>query len=293
MVATLSRSAAAAVAAILLAVPMAACGDSRDTAVPVPAATTTCPPSASSTGRPRPSATPTSAAPASAAPPSAISPTPSSTRRPSSAADGLAAFLTEAARSDQRLRATAALINGDVGTSGTIRFRPETLAAIRAAWPPDAAARAIPAGLPPQLLRSVLLVYSDLAARAASISMVRHESDRADQLRCLGYGAAPAARFSGDLAVLRAQAAASPAVVIAPADSRAVAEVLLRTAYINGSNAGCGSCGGQVFTDLTPIVWRTRVMTAGQPPVDGTIGTALFRAHYQAGSGWQVTILAC
>ncbi|MCK9925966.1 hypothetical protein MXD62_02110 [Frankia sp. Mgl5] len=136
-------------------------------------------------------------------------------------------------------------------------------------------------------------IYSDLVARAAAVAMTGHETGRVDQLSCLARGAAPAVRFRDDVAALRAQADAAPAFAAVPPDSRAAAEIPLRTAYIDGFNAGCGGCGGQVFTELTPIVWQTRTLPGGEPPVDGTIGAASFRASYEPGSGWLVTILAC
>lgn len=281
-----ARAVWCAMVTFLLAASVAACGGSRGTGPPAPAAS---PSSGTSAGTPRPA--PTSAATTPGTTPDGPSATGSPGRlRPTSAAAGLASFFTEVERSDLRIRTAAGLINGDVGATGAIEFRPETLAAMRAAWPPAAVARAVPAGLPPALLRSVLLVYSDLAARAAAVAMTGHETGRVDQLSCLARGAAPAVRFRDDVAALRAQADAAPAFAAVPPDSRAAAEIQLRTAYIDGFNAGCG---GHVFTELTPIVWQTRTLPGGEPPVDGTIGAASFRAGYKPGSGWHVTILAC
>jgi hypothetical protein len=62
------------------------------------------------------------------------------------------------------------VMGGDIGAT-SMRFTPATVAAIRALSnaPP---ARAIPAGLPTELLREVLVVYGDLASRTAAFSGV-------------------------------------------------------------------------------------------------------------------------
>ena len=269
-----------AVVALVLAASAVACGGTGDAggSAPVTKAPVTM----------APTSTPSAPVPGTGGTPSVTA-----TGQPASAADDLASFFAESGRTDLRIRTAATLVNGDVGTEGPIHFRPQTLAAMRAAWAPRALAQTIPAGLTPSLLRPVLLVYSDLVSRAASVSNAPNESERDYQLRCLGAGAPAAARFPGDLAALRAAAARAPAVVPAAPDSRAAAEILVRTAYINGYNAGCGGCGGQVFTDLTTIVWRTQVIAADEPPVDGTIGGVAFRASYQTGKGWQIVIMAC
>jgi hypothetical protein len=165
-----------------------------------------------------------------------------------------------------------------------------------------AAARAIPGGMPAELLRRVLLVYSDLVSRSRSLTAVlRYSSlpalptggqDARDVLRCLGNGAPAAARFDADLASARALAEATQPVTVAPPDSRATAEVAVRVSFTDLANSGCGSCGGEVFTRLPTLIWQPK----DEPYVghsDGTVNGIRFRANYQAGRGWDVMIWAC
>jgi len=180
-----------------------------------------------------------------------------------------------------------------------MRFPSATVAALKAV-DTTAAARAIPGGMPAELLRQVLLVYSDLVSRSRSLTAVlRYASplptggqEAKEVLRCLGFGAPAAARFDADLASARALAQATPPVTVAPPDSRPAAEVAVRVSLIDGANSGCASCGGAVFTSLSTVIWQPK----NEPGVghsDGTINGIRFRADCQAGRGWDVMIWAC
>lgn len=227
-------------------------------------------------------------------PSAAPTPTSTTSSRPApNAADTLAAFFTEATRADGRVRAVAAMVNGEVGTGKTVWFRAATIAAARAAHP-DAAARAIPPGLPPRLLTPTLLVYSDLVARAAAFDELAFQQDRDAQLRCLRTGATPAARFPADLWNLRSLAAATPPVTMAAPDSRAAAELAVQLQLISLANNGCGGCGGRVFTQPPTVRWHKAPATvAGGMATDGTVNGIGFAAQYSGRTGWTVTILAC
>ena len=74
---------------------------------------------------------------------------------------------------------------------------------------------AIPAGVEPELLRSTLLVFSDLVSRSYAMSHGDWPQPPGDEtvplvetnaLRCLGNGSEAAARYPSDLAALRAVA---------------------------------------------------------------------------------------
>jgi hypothetical protein len=216
-----------------------------------------------------------------------------------SAADQLAGFFSAAQAADARLHHAATLVNADIGVK-TMRFHRSTLAAAHAIGA-TAAAHAIPGGMPPELLRQVLLVYSDLAARqfafnrlpmpsSASRSVPVTGSEGREIVRCLGNGAPAAARFDADLAALRAYADTLAPLTVAAPDSRAAADVAVRVHNINGQNSCCGSCGGAVFTSLAKVVWhRSTQSYFGR--VDGTINGVVFRADYHA-DGWHITVNA-
>jgi hypothetical protein len=281
------RAVGTATAVLVLAV-AAACGGGADRPASVTAQSITARPTSASSGPSVPPSVPPSTTPG-----GGESPTPTKTRRPTRhAADDLAPFFAEARLADGRLRTAAALVNADLGTEPVVHFREATVAAARATWP-TATARAIPAGLPPDLLRAVLLVYSDLADRSVALRRVGPEADRADLLNCLHNGQEPAARFPADLATAQKLAAASPAVVVPPPDSRAVAEVALHLLYLNRLYGCDDECGGPVAQPPT-ITWKANPPVApGAPATDGTIGGLGFRAKYQPGRGWEVDILAC
>jgi hypothetical protein len=247
-----------------------------------------------------------SPAPASTSPaPATTSPAPAATSPASppsaSAAAQLAGFFAAAQVADAQLRHTAALVNKGIGTT-SMSFSPAALAAVKAL---DAApvARTIPAGLPAELLRRVLLVYSDLESRTASLGSIWKSGYSSGVLPisgqqgsyihgCLGNGAPAAARFGADLAAVRALAGAIPPVTVAAPDSRAAAELAVRIAFINGWNSGCDSCGGGVSTTLATIIWQREYQPAAGYS-DGTINGVRFRVDYHAGTGWQAMLFAC
>ena len=241
-------------------------------------------------------ASPSSPAPATPATPGASAP--GSPPR-ASAADQLTEFLTAAAAADARLKHAAALVNSGIGNT-TMSFPPATLAAL-GQLDTTAAARAIPGGMPAELLRRVLLVYSDLESRTCAFDGILRQphgtvpvnSDEGREiLSCLRNGAPAAARFAADLAAARSAARATQPLAVAGPDSRTAAEVAIRVAAINSVNSGCDSCGGFVSTSLWPISWQPASdPVAGRS--DGTINGVRFRADYRAGHGWQVVLWAC
>ncbi len=230
---------------------------------------------------------------------------------PPTAADSLAPFFSAASEADTRIRTAAELVNAHVGVT-TAEFDQDVRAAVMAMDPRPVAA-AIPVGLPPDLMRSVLLVLNDLVARSAAFNRVATTSgpvvldsqDGADLLHCLGGGAAIAARFPQDLAAARALAAQLPAVTAAPVDSRQGAELAVRVYDLVLENNGCDGCGGQVHDGLWPMAWdgdpSAWFAAEGRWDYYGTIRTIPFRAVYaptQDGNqplsnGWIVQLLAC
>lgn len=229
-------------------------------------------------------------------------PAPGSTRAPAaSAAAQLAAFVAAAQRADGRIRQAAALVNGDIGAT-SMRFTPATLAAVRA-LSTEPAARALPAGLPPVLLRAALVVYGDLASRAAAFGGVEMYGSAGDALPIgsasaravlhgLRNGAPAAARFGRDLAAVRALALQTPPVAVAARDSRAAAELAVRLRSLDHRNGCDETFGGWVPAALEPIVWQPG---AGHAPgrYEGTISGIRFHATYTAQHVWDVVLDAC
>jgi hypothetical protein len=231
---------------------------------------------------------------------STMTPTPStSTTRPLSALDNLAPFFSASAHVDANLKAAASAVNGGI-RSDRIVFDQATVGAVEAANP-AAAANAIPAGMTPALLQSVLVVYNDLVSRRAAFNGVKVGSftptafDYTYNRQCLHNGAAAAAQYATDVAAARSLAATLPHFTVAPGDSRAAAEVAVRIMWIGGGNNGCANCGGYIIKDLVPITWYpTRVTPPGSPtPADGTIDTIPFSGTYVPGKGWDVVLQAC
>jgi hypothetical protein len=242
-----------------------------------------------------------SATPPVPAPTPTAAPTPARSTPPhASAAAQLAGFFAAAEVADSRLKHAAALVNGGVGKT-TLSLSPAALAALKA-LDTTAAAAAIPAGLPPELLRRTLLVYSDLVSRSIPLGrlwefrseypMPLDSQDGKYLYGCLGNGAPAAARFGADLAAARALAAQTLPVTPPAPDSRPAAELALRIYQIGHRNSGCMECGGYVFTTLSQIVWQPE----DEPGVghsDGYIDGIRFRVTYHAGHGWDVMIWAC
>jgi hypothetical protein len=265
---------------LILAAGLAACGSAR-----APGA---------GGGRPNPvtPASSGSAAPTVTSPSTTPPPTQSTPAGPS-AADQLAGFFSAAGALDSQLKHAAAMVNEGVGPT-SLAFPVSTLATVGLLSTTEAA-RAIPAGLPAELLRQTLLVYSGLESRTTSLRAVPMYSndyplkissqDGKYVYRCLGNGGPAAARFSADLAGLRAAALAAPPVTPAAPDSRAAAELALRIQLINLANSGCAGCGGFVATTLAPVVWTSQS--------GGTIHGIRFQVTYHAGTGWEAVIWAC
>lgn len=201
----------------------------------------------------------------------------------------LAPFFSAAATMDDQLHAAADAINGAGPPWATVTDG--VAGSVRAA-DPAVVARTVPAGLPDDLLRAVILVYSDLASRRAamqSFALAGTPYETSDALLAeLGNGHAAATRFDSDLAAAQSLARSAPSVTVAPPDSREAAEVLLLVQYVDGSNAGCDSRGGAVVTELPVITWES--------DNGGTIGSPPAGIHFEATlgpDGYQVEILAC
>jgi hypothetical protein len=218
-----------------------------------------------------------------------------------SAMEDLAAFLSAAATLDGQLHEAAAAINA-AGPPWT-DVDPE-LADLVSAAELEPVAQAVPAGLPPDLLQSVILVYSDLASRRYAMAsfeitppetgLSRGEILEQVLLSELGNGHEAAARFDADLAATRSLAVATPPIAAVPADSRLVAEKLLLVQFVGLGNAGCNARGGVVLTELPVITWAP---PSWNPDADGTIGrpgSAIdFNADFGPDGTWHIAINAC
>lgn len=214
---------------------------------------------------------------------------------PTAAAD-LAMFFAAADAADARIRAAAAAINRDIGPT-TAHVRRSTRNLILASSPRPAA-QAIPAGMTPDLQRAVLLIHSELVARAAAFNGVDTTQTLPltdpDTVRMLGAfraGSVIAHHYPADLATARALAQASPPIGTVSPNSRQAAELALQIAVINGENNGCANAGGYVYTAPRPVRWKTTVTDYGR--FDGTIGGIMFAAAYTAANGWNVELNAC
>lgn len=158
--------------------------------------------------------------------------------------------------------------------------------------------RAVPAGMPPDLLRATVLVYSDLVSRRAAMQTFANAGPTgrsADvMLGDLGRGHAAAERFDTDLAALRSLAAGAAPFEPAAPDDRARAEVLLLVRYTDAANLGCDSRGGVVLTELPAIVWSETPPPGIDPSWQhhGTIGHIDFSANLVDGT-WKVQLWAC
>lgn len=221
-------------------------------------------------------------------------PTTTTTIQPGpSAYDQLAGYVQAAEKMDLQLRHAAELING-AGPPWTSPLSPTVESSVQAASL-DPVAAAIPAGLPSELLRRAILVYSDLASRRYAMRwfgpgglpyIEANAQMQSDLLAALANGAPAAARFGSDLDGLIATARVSPPVTAAAPSSRAAADLLLLIQWTEGMNAGCASTGGVVVTTLPTIVWNAH------DDVSGTIAGVDFEAHLMNGA-WQTTIHAC
>ena len=284
----LARAIAGAASTLLLA----ACGSAASTSASASTGTTAVTGTTASTITAGPSVSSTSAGPGSA---------PATSAAPS-ALDQLAGFVAGAQDADAALAAAAGQINAGI-TAQSIRIDAATVRAV-AVITPQRLKSAIPGGLPDQLLRPALLVYSDLVSRRDALNRIseyasesplpRTAAHATELLGCLRNGASAAANVPADLARLRSTAQGMAPVTVAPVSDRAAAEVAIRTSLADGANGGCASCGGQVDRSATlwPITWKRTELTPGDF-WDGTIGTMLFRARYTVATGWSVQLNAC
>ena len=262
---------------------------------------TAAPPGASSTpsGRAATSAPGSGTNPA----PSRTAPASTSTTVPlaPSAATQLAAFFAAAGHADSQLTHAAALVNGDIGAA-SMRFTPATLAAVRGIELAPVAS-ALPAGLPTEMLREVLVVYGDLASRAGAFNGVRMYGSAGRELPIGGTeaqsvlgglrnGAPAAARFSGDLAAARTLAQHTPLVTIAAPDSRAALELALRLQSIGLRNNCSEDFGGYAPTSLETIVWQPST-DQHSSHYEGLADGIRFTADYTVQHGWKIMIYAC
>ncbi len=240
--------------------------------------------------------------PASPASPGGTSSTPGPGSGRPSAADQLTSFFAAAARADGQERRAAALVNEAIGPSRIV-VSPALVAAVRGI-DTHAVGRAVPGGLPPALLRSLLQVYADLTARQAAFNRVieyagestlpRSGAPARELLDCLHNGATPARWFGTDLAAARTEATSTARVSLAPDRSRPAAEVAVRAQLIRSPNFCAAECGAFYSrpVPLQPITWKRTVLAPGSA-WDGTVGTLLFTARYVTGQGWQVGLNAC
>jgi hypothetical protein len=208
----------------------------------------------------------------------------------------LAAFFAAADVADARIRAAAAAINRDIGPT-TAHVRRSTRTLILASSP-RSAAQAVPAGMMPDLQRAVLLVHSELVARAAAFNGVDTtrtlpltDPESVRMLNAFRAGSVIAHRYPADLATARALAQASPPIGTVSPNSRQAAELALQIAIINGENNGCGNAGGYLYAAPRPVRWKTTVTDHGR--FDGTIGEIMFAAAYTPANGWNVELNAC
>jgi hypothetical protein len=243
------------------------------------------------------SATALSTAPPAVSDEQTTSEQPTTTVPHATAADVLEPLLAAAATLDAQLDTAATTING--GGPPWTGVSQEMADAVQAA---DLApvANAVPAGLPHDLLQSVILVYSDLSSRRHAMQSFATAPDLPhepiDLLAELGNGHAAAARFADDLAALRSLAESTPPVTIAAPDSRATAEALLYVKFVELANGGCDSRGGAVFPHLPALDWSPSAPDSpdiGITERDGHVGGVEFSADLTAGGAWDIVIWAC
>jgi hypothetical protein len=261
--------------AVVLSLGIVACSGSPRTATPTP---TSLPPTSPPT---------TVTAESTPTPTLAPTPTPAAAPAPTASALGdLAAFIDAAREVDTRLHAATPLINASIQTDAVMVD--ERTATAVTAIDFSAVASAIPAGMPADLMRQVLTVYSDLVSRTLAVSGFRF-ADRT-------YSRIPSE------AVVTTAGSTPPLPALDPT-SLAYPELEARLQEIVGRNGGCGACGGHVATRSSSIVWdpaapsaTTRNGTIVHAPdetgIDEDWGVS-FTAVYAPGEGWTVEIHAC
>jgi len=258
-------------------------------------------PGASSTPNSR-AATSTPGAGTTPAPPRPA-PASTSTTAPTapSAAPQLAAFFAAAQHADSQLNHAASLVNGDIEAT-SMRFTPATIAAVRGIELAPVAS-ALPAGLPTEMLREVLVVYGDLASRTDALNGVQVYGSSGRQLPIGGpeaqsvlhglrNGAPAGARFNGDLTAARTLAQQTPPVTVAAPDSRAALELALRLQSISLRNSCSEEFGGYAPTSLETIVWQPST-DQHSSHYEGLVGGVRFSADYTVQHGWTIIIYAC
>jgi hypothetical protein len=219
--------------------------------------------------------------------------------RAQTAAESLAGFFAAAQADDARIRAAARAVNREIGPA-SVHFSWATLTTVEASTP-DHTARAIPAGMDADLLRTTMIVYADLATRSSALnptldfigideSRPRTDPDVVRFLDGLRRGSLVARAYPADLAAARALAATKPPIAPGRPDSRAAAELAIRITHIEASN-GCDGANPPVLRYLVPVVWKTTVTPHGRH--DGSFGGIVFHITYAVGSGWTVGFDAC
>lgn len=268
------------------------------------------------TGTATPTTSPTITT-AGSTPTSTPTPMPSATPAPTaSALVDLTAFIDAAREVDTRLHAATPLVNASIQTDAVV-VDERTATAVKAI-DISAVASTIPAGMPAELMRQVLTVYSDLVSRTLAMSGFRY-ADRTysrissegamgpaegeEMVQCLANGSPAAQRFEADLAAVVTTAGSTPPLPALDPTSLAYPELEARLQEIVARNGGCGACGGHVATRSSSIVWDDPAPSATTR--NGTIvyvpdetGThedwgISFTATYAPGEGWTVDIHAC
>ncbi len=225
------------------------------------------------------------------------------TTPPTTAAKGpmataqLQAFIDLAAAADRDLAEAAQRINA-AATEETITYDQRTvelLDGIRIGALRDA----LPAGMPDELERAGLLVFSDLVSRLASMSIwclstegTRPRVEYVDA-QCFEHGAPAAARFDGDLAALVSTADHTPAFVVAAPDSRTAEALAARIETIVLQNVGCAGVGGYSATEPITVIWEPSPGFEDSPDWEGTVDGIRFFGIYDPDTGWTVRMLAC
>jgi len=208
-------------------------------------------------------------------------------------------FFAAARADDARIRATARTINREIGPT-SVYFSRATMNTVKASAP-RRTARTMPAGMDADLLRATMIVYSDLASRAAAFNQVvefasevrpRTDPDVSRFLDALGRGSLVARAYPADLAAAQALAATKPPILPAGFQSRAAAELAIRIELVKLANNGCNSSGVPVLRYLPSIVWKTTMTPAGDR-LDGSIRGIAFQVAFTAANGWTVGLRAC
>jgi hypothetical protein len=261
-------------------------------------------------------ATPTTTSPTTATAGSTPAPTrtltPSATPTPTASALGdLAGFVDAAREVDTRLQAATRLINASVRTDAVV-VDERTAAAVKAI-DTDMVAAAIPAGMPAELMRQVLTVYSELVSRTRALTYFGYAgtssrlspagetalAEGEHLVQCLANGSPAAYRFEADLAAVGTTAGAMAPLQAVDEASLVAAELEALLTEIELRNGGCGSCGGYVATTLSSIIWDDAAPGATTrtgsvvSPLDGAESGIAFTATYVPGQGWTVELRAC